>query len=266
MKSPDEQGEAHERISRILEIVKGEKMPSTKTGKKQEKLEKHRLRNATNSERKAGGNGTENRHRGREGREGREGGDGETGAVSPKVWMRKAEMPPAPSALNAAAPEFTPSFQSFLTPSTGTESDYGCGVSGYCDSYDWTPAVATWEPTAGTLPEVVPGTREGEYLGLQCIAEMGEWIVFRERKDNAKPFFWNMYTEEKSWDAPAILQELGVAEVLQKWSQDLDAFGIEPSPALRNPRVRNRERNRERNRDSTKSKLPSSHDAPPGFV
>lgn len=263
MKSPDEQGEAHERISRILEIVKGEKMPSTKTGKKQEKLEKHRLRNATNSERKAGGNGTENRHRGREGREG---GDGETGAVSPKVdetevWMRKSEMPPAPSALNAAAPEFTPSFQSFLTPSTGTESDYGCGVSGYCDSYDWTPAVATWEPTA-TLPEVVPGTREGEYLGLQCIAEMGEWIVFRERKDNAKPFFWNMYTEEKSWDAPAILQELGVAEVLQKWSQDLDAFGIEPSPALRNPRVRNRERNR----DSTKSKLPSAHDAPPGFV
>lgn len=86
-----------------------------------------------------------------------------------QVWMRKAEMPPAPSALNAAAPEFTPSFQSFLTPSTGTESDYGCGVSGYCDSYDWTPAVATWEPTAGTLPEVVPGTREGEYLGLQCI-------------------------------------------------------------------------------------------------
>ena len=77
-------------------------------------------------------------------------------------------MPPAPSALNAAAPEFTPSFQSFLTPSTGTESDYGYGVSGYCDSYDWTPAVATWEPTAG-LPEVVPGTREGEYLGLQCI-------------------------------------------------------------------------------------------------
>ena len=28
--------QAHERISRILEIVKGEKMPSTKTGKKQE--------------------------------------------------------------------------------------------------------------------------------------------------------------------------------------------------------------------------------------
>ena len=53
---------------------------------------------------------------------------------------------------------------------------------------------------------------------------------------------------------------------LRKWSQDLDAFGIEPSPALRNPRVRNRERNRERNRDSTKSKLPSAHDAPPGFV
>lgn len=270
MKSPDEQGEAHERISRILEIVKGEKMPSTKqTGKKQEK---HR-KNAMNSERTGGAGNRENRREAMvKGR-----GDGETGGVSPtKVWMRKSDTPPVPATLNAAAPEFTPSFQSFgvFTPSTGTDSDYGCGASsGYCD-YDWTPAtvgtvgtVGTWEMPKAALPEVVPGTREGEYLGLQCIAEMGEWLVFRERKDNAKLFFWNMYSEEKSWDAPAILQELGVAEVLQKWSQDLDAFGIEPSPALRNPRMRNRkERNRERNQDPTKSKATSAHDAPPGFA
>eukprot|EP00435_Cladocopium_sp_Y103_P004038 s2722_g1.t1 len=271
MKSPDEQGEAHERISRILEIVKGEKMPSTKqTGKKQEK---HRKTAANSERRKAVGAHHQNRDScdsrdgGREGRKG-DGENGEADVRSPtKVWMRKSEVPPA-TALNAAAPEFTPSFQTFPLPSSGTESDYGCGVSGYCESYDWTVTPTAWE-MGPALPEVVPGTREGEYLGLQCIAEMGEWIVFRERKDNAKPFFWNMYTEEKSWDAPAILQELGVAEVLQKWSQDLDAFGIEPSPALRNPRARNRkgERNRELRDPKTKSKpMPSGHDAPPGFV
>ena len=92
--------------------------------------------------------------------------------------MRKSDTPPVPATLNAAAPEFTPSFQSFgvFTPSTGTDSDYGCGASsGYCD-YDWTPAtvgtvgtVGTWEMPKAALPEVVPGTREGEYLGLQCI-------------------------------------------------------------------------------------------------
>ena len=98
--------------------------------------------------------------------------------------MRKSD-PPAPATLNAAAPEFTPSFQSFPTPST-TESDYadyadyGCVSSGYCDSYDWTPAtvttVATWEMPSGALPEVVAGTREGEYLGLQCILKGKKYL------------------------------------------------------------------------------------------
>ena len=50
------------------------------------------------------------------------------------------------------------------------------------------------------------------------IAEMGEWMVLRETKANARPFFWNISTEAKSWEAPVILQELGVAEVLQKLS------------------------------------------------
>ena len=73
----------------------------------------------------------------------------------------------------------------------------------------------------GRLSRGKSGNPEARLLCSRClpcsgIAEMGEWIVFRERKDNAKPFFWNMSTEEKSWEAPAILQELGVAEVLQK--------------------------------------------------
>ena len=45
---------------------------------------------------------------------------------------------------------------------------------------------------------------------------MGDWMVLRERKASAKPFFWNFCTEEKSWEAPMILQELGVAEILEK--------------------------------------------------
>lgn len=52
-------------------------------------------------------------------------------------------------------------------------------------------------------------------MSSQGIAEMGEWIVLRETKANAKPFFWNMYSEEKTWEAPKVLQELGVAEVLE---------------------------------------------------
>ena len=105
---------------------------------------------------------------------------------------------------------------------------------------------------------------------------MGEWIVLRETKANAKPFFWNMYSEEKTWEPPKVLQELGVAEVLEnlgslkdlksmswslrRWSEDLDAFGIEPSPTLRNPGDRSR-----KHRESVRPK-PSRMEAPPGFA
>ena len=80
--------------------------------------------------------------------------------------MRKSEVSQAPT-LNAAAPEFTPSTLTFA-PTGTTPSDYGCGaMNGYVDGYEWAP----WEMTMSgpPLPEVVPGTREGEFLGLQCI-------------------------------------------------------------------------------------------------
>lgn len=97
--------------------------------------------------------------------------------------MRKSEvLPDAPAskaALNAAAPEFTPSFATLCGPcgEAGLVPSYGCGGSGYCDSqgYEWT----SWEiqghdvqsVSGPPLPEVVPGSREGEYLGLQCILD-----------------------------------------------------------------------------------------------
>ena len=265
-----EQGEAHERISRILEIVKGEKTPSNAAKQKGKKQKDKNRKVAANSEsRNVGGD------RERTGDAKPEEPEEPERSPKSKVWIKK---PDPPTALNAAAPAFTPSVPSFTFVPLGGHSghanlpDYGCGAMGY-DAYEAWPS-APWEmeipemQMGPPLPEVVPGTREGEYLGLQCIAEMGEWIVFRERKDNAKPFFWNMSTEEKSWEAPAILQELGVAEVLQKWSEDLDSFGIEPSPALRNPRVRPRRGDRgDRNlREARESRELKGHDAPPGFA
>eukprot|EP00931_Biecheleriopsis_adriatica_P036578 TRINITY_DN2105_c0_g1_i1.p1 TRINITY_DN2105_c0_g1~~TRINITY_DN2105_c0_g1_i1.p1 ORF type:complete len:796 (+),score=213.15 TRINITY_DN2105_c0_g1_i1:158-2545(+) len=103
------------------------------------------------------------------------------------------------------------------------------------------------------FPQVIPGRREGEFIGLQSIAEMGDWVVLREKKPKAKPFFLNSWTGEKTWEAPAILEDLGVAETLLKWSEDLPETGLEVSPDVRNPdpwigggrRRRDRERDRE---------------------
>mmetsp|Transcript_71351 Transcript_71351/g.126064 ORF Transcript_71351/g.126064 Transcript_71351/m.126064 type:complete len:422 (-) Transcript_71351:71-1336(-) len=117
------------------------------------------------------------------------------------------------------------------------------------------------------FPEVIPGQREGEFLGLQSIAEMGEWVVLREKKPKALPFFWNMMTGEKSWEAPDVLQELGVAETLLKWSEDLPETGIEPSREDRNPDPwRNRRRNWRKSegyRSSTQADVPPEELVPP---
>lgn len=128
------------------------------------------------------------------------------------------------------------------------------------------------------FPEVVPGLREGEFVGLQSIAEMGEWVVLREKKPKALPFFWNMMTLEKTWEAPQIIKDAGVAELLKEWSQDLSERGIEPHPEALYPDSYHRRRN-------NKPRVPREFDpsdedgegektieetgvkqAPPGFV
>mmetsp|Transcript_142172 Transcript_142172/g.247782 ORF Transcript_142172/g.247782 Transcript_142172/m.247782 type:complete len:516 (+) Transcript_142172:119-1666(+) len=80
------------------------------------------------------------------------------------------------------------------------------------------------------FPEVIIGSREDEFIGLQCIAEMGDWVVLRENKPKCLPFFWNRTTGEKSWEEPPSIKDMGVADLLKKWSVELPESGIEPVP------------------------------------
>lgn len=84
--------------------------------------------------------------------------------------------------------------------------------------------------TGDGFPEVVPGPNDGEYLGLDLICEMGEWAVLREKKPQCKPFFWNMVTFEKTWEAPEEIQEMGVTDLIERYSKELPETGIEPIP------------------------------------
>lgn len=93
----------------------------------------------------------------------------------------------------------------------------------------------------GTLPEVVCGTREKEFIGLQCIGEMGNWVVLRENKDECEPFFWHRVTGVRTWDVPQNIRAAGIAHKLVAWSKKLPATGIEPGPeAWPEPLRRNR--------------------------
>lgn len=140
--------------------------------------------------------------------------------------------------LNPAAPIFVP----------GELAAYGTGAwpfqpdaAGACWPVPSTGSQS--EPGGGPpFPEVVPGAREGEYVGLQSIAEMGEWAVLREKKPKCAPFFWNIITGEKSWEAPLIIQSLGVADLLKKWSEELPEHGIEPGPEVWPEPLRSRPR------------------------
>lgn len=78
------------------------------------------------------------------------------------------------------------------------------------------------------FPEVIMGSREDEFIGLQCIAEMGEWVVLRENKPKCLPFFWSRVTGEKTWEEPPSIKDMGVADLLKKWSVELPETGIEP--------------------------------------
>merc|ERR1711865_171562 len=67
-------------------------------------------------------------------------------------------------------------------------------------------------------------------MGLQCIAEIGDWVVFRENKPKCQPFYWHQLTGNKQWEAPPSLAHMGIAEHLKKWSEELPDRGIMPGP------------------------------------
>ena len=77
--------------------------------------------------------------------------------------MRKSDAKvPATSSLNAHAPEFTPQ----RLPG---DSAFPDGHGGH-DHWTWKQERSAWDMSVHSqFPEVVPGVREGEFLGLQCI-------------------------------------------------------------------------------------------------
>eukprot|EP00927_Polykrikos_kofoidii_P077150 TRINITY_DN74125_c0_g1_i1.p1 TRINITY_DN74125_c0_g1~~TRINITY_DN74125_c0_g1_i1.p1 ORF type:complete len:593 (-),score=97.83 TRINITY_DN74125_c0_g1_i1:230-2008(-) len=80
-----------------------------------------------------------------------------------------------------------------------------------------------------SLPDVILGQRENEFLGLVCVAEMGEWVVLHEDKRPCQIFFWHRLTGAKSVDAPQIIKDAGVAGKLEKFSSDLQSMPSDPS-------------------------------------
>merc|ERR1719473_396219 len=80
------------------------------------------------------------------------------------------------------------------------------------------------------MPEVRRGKRENEFIGLDCIAEMGDWVVLRERRAECPPLYWNRVTFAKTWTVPQIIKDAGVAESLERWSVELPPSGLAPAP------------------------------------
>ena len=81
--------------------------------------------------------------------------------------MKKSDAQvPAASSLNAHAPEFTPQSvpgDAEAVLAMGHHNDYEAEWQHW---QDWPP----WQvPAFSQFPEVVPGIREGEFVGLQCI-------------------------------------------------------------------------------------------------
>eukprot|EP00747_Dinoflagellata_sp_TGD_P186991 gnl/TRDRNA2_/TRDRNA2_44425_c0_seq1.p1 gnl/TRDRNA2_/TRDRNA2_44425_c0~~gnl/TRDRNA2_/TRDRNA2_44425_c0_seq1.p1 ORF type:complete len:640 (+),score=147.18 gnl/TRDRNA2_/TRDRNA2_44425_c0_seq1:92-2011(+) len=71
------------------------------------------------------------------------------------------------------------------------------------------------------LPPVVLGEKENEFIGLQYLAEMGYWVVLKQNIPGAEPFFWHRWTNEKRWEAPEHMKDLGITEMLKEWAIQL---------------------------------------------
>jgi len=129
------------------------------------------------------------------------------------------------TALNPAAPIFVPSAsEAFMAY---TEADWS-----YTGQGDWAGTPAGTSQEGDEFPQVVLGRSEHDFIGLQCIAEMGDWVALREPKAGCRPFFWNRLTGAKTSETPQIIKETGVADLLAKWSAELPSHGIEPGPEV----------------------------------
>jgi hypothetical protein len=75
------------------------------------------------------------------------------------------------------------------------------------------------------LPEVVMGTKENEYIGLQLLAEMGDWCALKETREEkgGRPFFWNRCTGERTWQMPQIIKETGLGDLFMKYAEKVTA-------------------------------------------
>lgn len=69
-------------------------------------------------------------------------------------------------------------------------------------------------------PEVVStGRTENEFIGLQLVAELGEWCAMKEQCEGGRPFFWNRSTGLRTWKMPQIMEDMGIGDHLMKYSQ-----------------------------------------------
>mmetsp|Transcript_116936 Transcript_116936/g.183918 ORF Transcript_116936/g.183918 Transcript_116936/m.183918 type:complete len:380 (-) Transcript_116936:211-1350(-) len=159
--------------------------------------------------------------------------------------------------LNKDAPIFV--------PSVGDSANVDVGAHPMC----WTPGYyddqGQWHE-GDMFPEVTLGSREGEFIGLQCIAEMGEWVVLRENKPLCLPFFWSRDTGFKTWEVPPSIKETGIADMLKKWSVELPETGVAPGPeAVVWPEPLWARRPRPQQEPETWN-TPAPKAAPPGFT
>lgn len=103
------------------------------------------------------------------------------------------------------------------------------------------PRAAVFKPLLATgwgddgFPNVVCGERENEYLGLQWVGEIGEWVVLRENLPNSPPFFWHRITLAKQWEAPQSVVDLGMEETLKKWAIKLPVKKLERDYDINGP-------------------------------